>query len=479
MSDLDSTALDAFLQICEEFRDDYWESENGTYDRAVLDCAARLAADPAGPQAHLWTLGMVVMATYLARRSDDGVREPARTALCAADTALRSQACDHVSHPYEIHDHEDDEDLVDMLAALADPSEEWEDPLLRAEWCCPRNAAGFARIAQDIVAPGSAADVPPRLPVDARDTIAGLTSLLEGYPVGWDPEAEIAEQGWNLSLTEDPDERPGRIMAVRAVSWHAASGTVRSKSVLDDLVDGLEKALTHYAPGPCAHGPGGHPALPDSGPDAAGLGIQLSYAAGRALYARSSAARDAPLEALLCPAFMAATAQETLDLLRERREALFGRRDTSRLDAEFLRPDGRPAIGKIAERLGRTNWSQWYAEDLGLWAARRYTPAADARERGVLLLTVHETIRNAYPDLPPSFVADVLPVLRSVAAAPRPERCGHDDAHPGLEGTDFGRAGEAAWACPRFAGELADAGVRRLEDLAADNTADDLDLDLD
>lgn len=70
-------------------------------------------------------------------------------------------------------------------------------------------------------------------------------------------------------------------------------------------------------------------------------------------------------------------------MLRERREELFGHRDTSHADAEYLRADGRFEIERIVERLDYKGWNAQYADDLGLWAARRYEQA-DERERPVL-----------------------------------------------------------------------------------------------
>lgn len=506
--DIDGVNLDELVQSWEEIREDYQVSGNTRNDGILLDCAARLAADPAGEPACLWTLGLVMTAPYLTWLPGEGVLTAVVAALRTADEALKSRGvrgsrssqgsggCGHASHPYEDHTDEDDAYLVDVLPQLAGAADAWEEERPQDQWRCPLNAAGFARIALDIIEPGSATDIPPRLPVGARDAIDNLSALLEGYPKPWtDVNDEIAEQGWELSGATDPYDRAGRIMVVRAVSWYAVSGMVRKKSVLDDLIEALDKALAHESQVPCEHGPDGHPHLPDSGPAAAELGIRLSHPGGRLLHEldRETSGRGPSLETLLCPAFVAGIAQTSLDLLRDRREVIFGRRDTSQCDAEYLRPDGRLEIERIAERLRHTSLNEEYAEDLALWAARRYEHAADGRERAVLLLTATQAMDIAYPSPAPGVVRDVLPVLRSAAEAPRPQECAHGDEHPELRRAQF-RSGlphfyapeefpppesetatatgtvssPEAWTCPRFLGEVADEAVSDLERLMDD-----------
>ncbi|WP_143061080.1 hypothetical protein [Saccharopolyspora shandongensis] len=336
MFDVVGDSLDALVESWEEIRLCYQDSANAEYDLAVLDCVAKLAEEPGGEQAWLWVLGSVITAPYLTWLPGDGVADAAVKALRAADAALRAQPCTHVSHPYETHTDEDDEILLDVFSPLANEGEEWEgweEPRPREEWLCPRNVAGFARIALDILDPGSVADVPARLPAEAVEQIDVLSCLLEGYPK-WstDVEDEIASQGWALS-TADPEELAGRVLVVRAVSWHAIWDTER-KSVLDDLIEGLEKALARYDRVSCEHDPDDHPRLPNSGPIAAEQGILLSYAAGRARYERSPRGREEPLEALLCPAFIAAVAQESLDSLIKCRDQRFGAGDASQSNVD-------------------------------------------------------------------------------------------------------------------------------------------------
>ncbi|MFC9754730.1 hypothetical protein [Streptomyces sp. NPDC056921] len=479
MTDIDITLLEELADSWDEIRENYQDSSNDQYDKAVGDCAARLAADPVGGSASVWTLGLVVMAPYLTWLPGEGVVPHAMEALKAVDTALREQPCAHESHPYASHDSGDDMYLAEQLTQLADDTAEWNEDRPRDEWRCPRNVAGFARIAMDIVEPGSVTDVPPRLPMEARDTMETLTALLHGYPKPWtDIYEEISSQARGLSGA-DPEYRPGHLLIVRAVTWYAVSGMVRTKSVLDDLVDAVERTLTHFADAACGHDR--HAKLPDSGPAAVELGVMLSSPGGRGVYELSHReGRVPPLEKVVCPVFMTEIAEESLRVLRERREELFGHRDTSHADAEYLRADGRLEIEKIVERLDYKGWNEKYADDLGLWAARRYG-RADERERPVLLLTAHRTMKISYPSPPRSVVRGVLATMRAIAAAPRPPKCRHEDGHPTAEYAElrsglphfyapeeFPPAGEQrsaeAWTCPRFAGAVAEECMRDLDE---------------
>ncbi|WP_261953251.1 hypothetical protein [Streptomyces nigrescens] len=474
----------------EKLHYEYEEYHDGSHDRLVLDCAARLGADPGGPLAYVWIFGLVVAVPHLSWVPGDGVKEAALQALRVAEPALSAQDCVHDSHPYEMHDAEEDEELPGWLIDLVDDTQEWYEDRPRDEWRCPRNAAGFARIALDLLDPGSVSDVPPRLPPEANATIDTLSALLEGYPKT-DVYDEIEEQARALRSAEDPDDRAGRIMVVRAVGWYATSGMVRHKGVLDELIEALEEALSHSPADPCEHAWDAHPLLPNFAPEAARLGIELSYPGGRLRYERQRTEQGdhgAPLEIMLCPAFIAGLGQESLTQLRTSRDRLFGPRDVSHVDAEYLDAGGRLQIEKIAQRVEFTSRNEQYAEDLGLWAARRFEHADSARERAVLLLAAYQTMQIAYPAPARSVAEDVLRVLRTVAAAPRPAECAHDDAHPQLRYAGFRHAmahfyapedfptpekpdqarGEAAWICPRFFGEVAEEGVRNLEVLVTD-----------
>lgn len=469
--DFEDLMLDILSEDWEDIRQNYQESGNGDYDRSVLDCAAELTADPGGEWAFVWTIGLTLMAPYLTWLPGEGVAQRTVAALEAADKALRGAGCAHDSHPYLSHDAEEDERLAELLLLIADETADWEEDRPRSEWRCPVNAAGFARTALDIIRPGSVTDVPPRLPVGTEDAVRTLTALLHGYPeVQTDIDEEIGMQAAELAGAA-PADAAGRLMVVRAVTWYAVSGLVRSKSVFDELVEAVEGALPRFADAGCAHD--GHPALPESGPVAAELGIELSSAGGRRLYAQSRIAsdRNGPLDELVCPVLMAETAVETLRLLRERRDELFGERDTSHADAEYLRADGRLDLAKLVERTDHKSWNEQYAEDLGLWAARRHA-RSEGRDRIVLLLVAGRAMTIAYPSPPLSVARDVLATMRAVAGAQLPDACPHQDEHPTLRHAEsraamahFWAPGEfppaseirspESWTCPRFAAEVA------------------------
>ncbi|GAB2911477.1 hypothetical protein GCM10022245_53320 [Streptomyces mayteni] len=489
--EIDGIPVEDLVQSWHEIQAEYDMARDGEYDQSVLDCVTRLTADPGAETAYVWALALATMAPYLTR---PGVKVKQRTAeaLQGVDAALRDRPCGHDAHPYQTHDGAAaDEELLDLLPRLVDESAEWEEwgeKHPREAWRCPRNVAGYARIALDIVYPGQIPDVPARLSLEDREDIQTLEALLELYPKPWtDVESEISAQGTNLYLAE-PEDRPGRLQVVRAVSWHAFSGVIRRKSVLDSLIRGVEKVLPDFAGATCEHDE--HPPLSDLSTSAMEVGIVLSSPAGRAVYERE---RDyygdgLPLDQIVCPAFMADVARETLTELRAGRDSLFGPRDTSHLDAEYLCADGRLEIGKITERLERAHWNEAYADELGLWAARRYEQGRqlDDRERTVLLLTARQTMKISYPSPPLAVAEGILTVMRAVAAAPRPEACAHADAHPALGGEVLRKAlahfyapddhpaaeegpSAEAWTCPRLAAEVAEECVERLEDLYGDD----------
>ncbi|MEU9658932.1 hypothetical protein [Streptomyces chartreusis] len=315
----DDMPLDELAGSWDEIREEYYDLRNDAYDRAVLDCAVRLAEDPGGESAWAWVIGLLMMAPYVAGAPGDGVVSAATSALEAADGSLRDRPCGHETHPYQEHEPEFDEDLGRQLRGLYDPDAAWDENHPREQWLCPRNVAGLARIALDIIEPGSASDVPPRLPVGAQDTIDSLSALLHGYPEpGTDIEAEIGIHAEELRSAE-PEDRPGRLLVVTAVAWYAASDFVRNPVVLDDLISALETTLPHYADARCTHDR--HPAPPRSGPNAAALGIKLSSPAGRALYERDRTRTD-PLDQLLCPVALSEITNDAMRALSGRREQL-------------------------------------------------------------------------------------------------------------------------------------------------------------
>lgn len=303
----------------DEIREEYYDLRNDAYDRTVLDCAVRLAEDPGGESAGVWAIGLLMMAPYVAGAPGDGVASATMSALEAADGALRDRPCGHETHPYQEHEPEFDEDLGRQLCGLYDPDAAWDENHPREQWLCPRNVAGLARIALDIIEPGSASGIPPRLPVGAQDTIDTLSALLHGYPEpGTDIEAEIGVHAEELR-SAGPADRPGRLLVVMAVAWYAASDFVRNPAVVDELISALETTLPHYADARCTHDR--HPAPPRSGPNAAALGIKLSSPAGRALYERDRTRTD-PLDQPLCPVALSEIANDAMRALDDRRAEL-------------------------------------------------------------------------------------------------------------------------------------------------------------
>lgn len=316
----DDVPLAELARAWDEIREEYCFARNDAHDRTVLDCAARLAAEPGGEWAYVWTIGLLMTAPYVAWAPGDGVVPQVRAALEAVDAALRDGPCEHGTHPWAEHEEEFDEDLVRQVCALPRPDAPWEENHSRDEWLCPRNVAGLARIALDIIEPGSTTDVPPRLPVGTQDTIESLSALLHGYPEpGADVAEEISGQAEELR-SADPADRPGHVLVAMALTWYATSDLVRETAVLDGLIGALEVTLPRYADATCAHDR--HPAPPRGGPDAASLGVRLSTSGGRARYIERHGGQA--LEELLCPVALAEISGKSLSALRARREELRG-----------------------------------------------------------------------------------------------------------------------------------------------------------
>lgn len=62
---VDGTPIDELSRSWDTIRKNYQTSRNSEYDRTVRECATRLAADPGGEAAYMWTFGLVVMAPYV------------------------------------------------------------------------------------------------------------------------------------------------------------------------------------------------------------------------------------------------------------------------------------------------------------------------------------------------------------------------------------------------------------------------------
>ncbi|MFG3253445.1 hypothetical protein [Streptomyces sp. NPDC048172] len=492
--------LDELLHSWASLYDDF-PSQGPEPDGVVSHCAGELAdhldehltgdpdgdsdgdsdGDPDGEAPYLWTFGLVVIGRHLTWLPGKGVLPLAVGALKETDVEFRDRPCAHDTHPYEEHEGEDDAELLGRLRELADETIEWRGEGTREQWRCPRNVAGFARIALDIIEPGSVTDVPPRLPAEADQEIEELSALLHGYPKLWtDINETITSHAESLRRARG-EELPGRIMTARALGWYAVSGMVRDKAVLDALAEAMDAAYAQLTDATCEHD--WHARLPEDGPSAAEIGVILSSPGGRATFERSQRRSGrAPMERVVCPVFARRLAVESLRQVEERREALFGERETAHLDAVYLLDGGALDIEKIAERIDRKAWNEEFADDLGLWAARRYERSEDARERAALLLTAYQTMSNAYPSPVLAAVKGVQSVMRPVAAADAGE-CAHEDAHPALRYVHFRKGlphlvapdvhpadpeesrSLESWTCPVFAAEVARECLKDLEGL--------------
>lgn len=464
-------------------------STAATADPLVLDCARRLAADPGGERAAEWVYGLLSMTCYLATRADDATAGQVAEVLRTAARALDGPPCDHRTHPCESALEQLDFDELRLAGSApdvvllgngtptgADPA--WQEPGTKEEYRCPHAVAGFARIAAEIIAPGTPEGIPERVPHHHEDAIDDLASVLHGYPRGGVEPAYEITAGTGLPAHPTTGALAGHLVLLHAACWEAASGVIRPRWVLDDMIGTLEGALRVLEGALCSHGDGAHPELSGDPETDAGTGYHLLTPGGRARLQRSyeDGFADASPAAWTCRAHLRALARDTLGPLTAARDRFFGERRTEYLDAECLRPDGTWDAARLAGVLRSAAEGEERTEDLGLWAGRRFVrgPGA-AHERLVLFLTVCHSLDLAYPDPPPSVYRELRPVLRSAVAAV-PETCPHGDAHPGAGAGLPGEAGEHlahlfapesfpapkgarepdAWACPRNLAPLAE-----------------------
>ncbi|MFI5523384.1 hypothetical protein [Streptomyces platensis] len=273
-------------------------STAATADPVVLDCARRLAADPGGERAAEWVYGLLSMTRYLATRAEDATAGQVAEVLRTAARALDGAPCDHPTHPYEsaLEQIEFDElwltgsapDVV--LLANGTPTGEdpaWQEPGTKEEYRCPHAVAVFARIAAEIIVPGTPQGIPERVPDDYADRIEDLASVLHGYPRGGAEPAYEITAGTGLPAHPTTGALAGHLALLRAGCWEAASGTIRPRWVLDDMIGTLEAALRALEGATCSHGDGAHPELSGDPDTDAATGYHLLTPGGRARLQRS------------------------------------------------------------------------------------------------------------------------------------------------------------------------------------------------
>ncbi|MGG7570875.1 hypothetical protein [Streptomyces sirii] len=226
----------------EEVRAEYYADHD---TELVLACARALVADPGGERAWLWTFGLLMTADYVTLQSaSDGTAAAVLDALRATDRELRRRPCAHDGHPYEGDLDEQLPRLVSYLPLLehgAPPAgEAHRDGWHCAEvWRCPRNVAGYARVAIDILAPGTTDAVPARLSTAEQEEVGDLASLLDGHPApGVSVSWSLSHYGKALAAASEPAERAGLVVIVTALSRYAV-GLVDCPGPLNDLIAGL------------------------------------------------------------------------------------------------------------------------------------------------------------------------------------------------------------------------------------------------
>ncbi|MFI6763945.1 hypothetical protein [Streptomyces sp. NPDC050355] len=416
-------------------------SERADADPLVVDCARRLAADPGGEWAPLWTFGLVTMASYVAWRPGEGVAGRVVEALLAADSALGGGGCTHEAHPFRAALERIDDEVGVLVPELRDfpafgrgetADAEHDD----ASWC-PTNVATCARITADVLTPFNATgtagtrgttDIPSVIPRKDSDALRWLSSTLCDHPYG-DPGWELSRLA--LSLPDHPSKgvQAGYVAAMHASQWYAVSGRITTPEALDDMIEGLEKVLAQLAGSTCAHTPAEHPEPHSDPAGAAQFGFYLRSPGGRAELAEGGGRRG-DLRGWLCPAFLHSLADDALDELREGYAELFAPRETDHLDEEFLGADGRLALDRLARLLDDEDPSI-DVDDLAVWAARRYMSEriSDPRERAVLLLVMLWYAEDPY-EIPYNAGTELRDALRTAAVSPLDAECPHGATHP-------------------------------------------------
>lgn len=313
-------------------------------DPVVLECARLLTEEPDGERAVPLALALVGMAPYVLGRRGAPVERAVVDALAAVAEALdarvpRGEDCGHPAHPYAEALARWDTDAY-MLSEAPDPGVSHEAP--DTAGACPRNVAGWARTAADVILPGSVDGIPEILPEEHLGNIRGLDEVLNDYPNG-DPF-------WELDVPTTPHDElsraalAGYVVVVHAACWYAASGRIERRSLLDDMIKGLDSVLPLLPDEPCGHADGEHPAPGRDSARRAACGIQLQSPGGRTVLREEHEDGYGPsLEAWTCPTYLRGLAVQARDHLRTAVERLFGTGGAAHPEDGCPRPDGRSA----------------------------------------------------------------------------------------------------------------------------------------
>lgn len=303
-----------------------WTKTTGALSQRYKDlmqgATTHLGTDPQGPHALAWTLGVLTMTDCL-QGEEVPDAEPVVAALTAASERLDGATCDHADHPY-LTDFD-----VRKLAWTFQPEEmalrvvgagpPLDDP---GRWTCPRNIAGFARVAAEAVTPGTFDDVPVRAPSEIWRGLDYISDVVYDHPHG-DPYETLVDEARDLlnAVREDGPDLPVLVVTNLALLPYAMSERVESVEVLDEIIAGLEAAERHGAEAPaCDHDV--HPDLSEF--EGYRRDAQLMFTPGgrRAYRWGQQALGGVPLEAWICLDNAGVEASIALDELREARAEL-------------------------------------------------------------------------------------------------------------------------------------------------------------
>ncbi|MFH8569351.1 hypothetical protein [Streptomyces sp. NPDC017993] len=311
-------------QLADAWKHIYGTSPADEADPLVLECARRLAADPGGEQARAWVSGLVAMSGYLAWRPGEEAERAALDALSAAVKALGDRPCSHADHPYEAEmDSLEDEVWAGDTGLLTGQLAAQDDDADADRVLCPRNIAGWARLAADVIAPFTVRRVPVGAPKYHDSCMRTLSGIVNDYPYG-DPHDDLIDEAAALPTRPTRGVLAGYLVTMNATCWYATSERITDRSVLDAMLKGIEAAVPLLGDERCTHDPDEHPDTADSD-HANRIGYLLRSPGGRAEIAESYGwdeeeeedPEDDPLDAWVCPAFLHDLAEETIAELED------------------------------------------------------------------------------------------------------------------------------------------------------------------